>query len=91
MRKHRFTTLLLTAIMSGRRRCAPLEPKNSGPPTKRVTTDIPQTGSIVGRRVEVVDLAEAPEGNQPAKEKPAKAKPKSATVSDDVVTRGGFR
>ena len=90
MRKQRFTTLLLTAIMLVGAGCSS-EQTNSAPTSKRVTTAIPQTGSMVGRRVEVPDSDEALEDNQPAKKKQAKAKRKSAQASEDIVTRDGFR
>ncbi len=91
MRKLRFSTLLLLAgIVLAGAGCSSA-PTSADPPTKRVTTAIPQTGSNVGRRVAVADSADAPDDNQPTQEKPAKAKPKSAQVSEEVVTRGGFR
>jgi hypothetical protein len=85
MRKHRFTTLLLTAIMLFSVGCVS-ERTKSGPTPKRVTSTVLQTGSNIGRRVEVPASAEASPGNQREERKQAKAKPKRTEVDEDIVS-----
>ena len=88
MRKHRFTIVLLTVVGLASGGCASSSSKEaSGPPTKRVTTTILQTGSNIGRRLEVPVAESEPTAEEPTK--PNKKKP--AEVSDEIVTRGGFR
>jgi len=62
--------------------------EKSEPPAKRVTTTIKQTGSNIGRRLWVADTEAAPTAEEPTE---PKAKKKQADVSDEIVTRGGFR
>ena len=67
MKKHRFTLLLLCAILMGSLGCAAFRPKTaSEPTTRRVTTTVIQTGSNIGRRIEVADSSEEGAANEEA-------------------------
>jgi hypothetical protein len=90
MKHHRLTTLLLTAIVLPNVGCSSARTE-TGEKRTRITSTQLQTGSNIGRRVEVPASTEASSGNQQEERKQAKTKPKRTEVAEDIVTRGGFR